>query len=96
MVKQNGAIQYEFHSLQYKNTTQYLHIQKSKLISITAYSQMTEAEKDVIFVLIATALRQARRDRQLVSKRLLPSEDEDQPEVTMDTNSGEQVGRCGG
>lgn len=66
------------------------------MLSITAYSQMTEAEKDVIFVLIATALRQARRDRQLVSKRLLPSEDEDQPEVTMDTNSGEQVGRCGG
>ncbi|KAG7999399.1 Transmembrane and coiled-coil domain-containing protein 6 [Nibea albiflora] len=36
------------------------------------------------------ALRQARRDRQLVSKRLLLNEDEDQPEVTMDTNSGEQ------
>ncbi|KAG8004381.1 Transmembrane and coiled-coil domain-containing protein 6 [Nibea albiflora] len=35
-------------------------------------------------------LRQARRDRQLVSKRLLLNEDEDQPEVTMDTNSGEQ------
>ncbi|XP_044061317.1 transmembrane and coiled-coil domain-containing protein 6 isoform X2 [Siniperca chuatsi] len=36
------------------------------------------------------ALRQARRDRQLVSKRLLLNEGEDQPEVTMDTNSGEQ------
>ncbi|XP_076594525.1 transmembrane and coiled-coil domain-containing protein 6 [Chaetodon auriga] len=35
------------------------------------------------------ALRQARRDRQLVSKRLL-TEDEDQPEVNMDTHSGEQ------
>uniref|UniRef100_UPI0037E80539 transmembrane and coiled-coil domain-containing protein 6 n=1 Tax=Semicossyphus pulcher TaxID=241346 RepID=UPI0037E80539 len=35
-------------------------------------------------------LRQARRDRQLVSKRLLLTEDEDQPEVTMDTDSGEQ------
>ncbi|XP_040903598.1 transmembrane and coiled-coil domain-containing protein 6 [Toxotes jaculatrix] len=37
------------------------------------------------------ALRQARRDRQLVSKRLLLNEDEEQPEVTMDTTSGEQV-----
>ncbi|XP_070769603.1 transmembrane and coiled-coil domain-containing protein 6 [Enoplosus armatus] len=36
------------------------------------------------------ALRQARRDRQLVSKRHLLNEDEDQQEVTMDTNSGEQ------
>ncbi|XP_042349045.1 transmembrane and coiled-coil domain-containing protein 6 [Plectropomus leopardus] len=36
------------------------------------------------------ALRQARRDRQLVSKRLVVNEDEEQPEVTMDTNSGEQ------
>ncbi|XP_034087027.1 transmembrane and coiled-coil domain-containing protein 6 isoform X1 [Gymnodraco acuticeps] len=36
------------------------------------------------------ALRQARRDRQLVSKRLLLNDDEDQSEVTMDTNSGEQ------
>ncbi|XP_032384020.1 transmembrane and coiled-coil domain-containing protein 6 [Etheostoma spectabile] len=36
------------------------------------------------------ALRQARRDRQLVSKRLLLNDDEDQPGVTMDTNSGEQ------
>ncbi|XP_060935259.1 transmembrane and coiled-coil domain-containing protein 6 isoform X1 [Limanda limanda] len=36
------------------------------------------------------ALRQARRDRQLVSKRLLLNEDEEQPEVTMDTMSGEQ------
>ncbi|XP_059202367.1 transmembrane and coiled-coil domain-containing protein 6 [Centropristis striata] len=35
------------------------------------------------------ALRQARRDRQLVSKRLLLIDDEDQPEVTMDTNSEE-------
>uniref|UniRef100_A0A8C2ZZF5 Transmembrane and coiled-coil domains 6 n=1 Tax=Cyclopterus lumpus TaxID=8103 RepID=A0A8C2ZZF5_CYCLU len=37
------------------------------------------------------ALRQARRDRQLVSKRLLLNDDEDLPQVTMDTNSGEQV-----
>nr|XP_046262559.1 transmembrane and coiled-coil domain-containing protein 6 [Scatophagus argus] len=36
------------------------------------------------------ALRQARRDRQLVSKRLLLNEDEDQPDVTMDTDSGDQ------
>ncbi|XP_056296165.1 transmembrane and coiled-coil domain-containing protein 6 isoform X2 [Pseudoliparis swirei] len=36
------------------------------------------------------ALRQARRDRQLVSKRLLLNDDEDMPQVTMDTNSGEQ------
>ncbi|GAA6235849.1 transmembrane and coiled-coil domain-containing protein 6 isoform X1 [Lates japonicus] len=36
------------------------------------------------------ALRQARRDRQLVSKRLLLTEDEEQSEVTMDTTSGEQ------
>ncbi|XP_071313796.1 transmembrane and coiled-coil domain-containing protein 6 [Trachinotus anak] len=36
------------------------------------------------------ALRQARRDRQLVSKRLLLNEDEEQPEATMDTASGEQ------
>ncbi|XP_039974983.1 transmembrane and coiled-coil domain-containing protein 6 [Xiphias gladius] len=36
------------------------------------------------------ALRQARRDRQLVSKRLLLNEDEEQPEVTLDTTSGEQ------
>ncbi|XP_067374778.1 transmembrane and coiled-coil domain-containing protein 6 [Channa argus] len=36
------------------------------------------------------ALRQARRDRQLVSKRLLLNEDEDQTEITMDTASGEQ------
>uniref|UniRef100_A0A3Q4AIB9 Transmembrane and coiled-coil domains 6 n=1 Tax=Mola mola TaxID=94237 RepID=A0A3Q4AIB9_MOLML len=42
------------------------------------------------------ALRQARRDRQLVSRRLLPAEDEVQPEVTIDTNSGEQVGQGGG
>lgn len=42
-------------------------------------------------VLNVVALRQARRDRQLVSKRLLLNDDEDQPEVTMDTNSGEQV-----
>ncbi|XP_029020410.1 transmembrane and coiled-coil domain-containing protein 6-like [Betta splendens] len=33
------------------------------------------------------ALRQARRDRQLVSRRLLLTEDEDQAEVTMDTAS---------
>ncbi|XP_069577452.1 transmembrane and coiled-coil domain-containing protein 6 [Brachyistius frenatus] len=36
------------------------------------------------------ALRQARRDRQLVSKRLLLTEDEEQPEVTMDTTPGGQ------
>ncbi|KAG7230279.1 hypothetical protein INR49_024383, partial [Caranx melampygus] len=36
------------------------------------------------------ALRQARRDRQLVSKRLLLNEDEEQPEATMDTTTGEQ------
>ncbi|XP_022607352.1 transmembrane and coiled-coil domain-containing protein 6 isoform X1 [Seriola dumerili] len=36
------------------------------------------------------ALRQARRDRQLVSKRLLLNEDEEQPEASMDTTSGEQ------
>ncbi|KAI3351778.1 hypothetical protein L3Q82_020611 [Scortum barcoo] len=46
-----------------------------------------EAESDIF---PAAALRQARRDRQLVSKRLLPNDDEDQPEVTMDTDSGEQ------
>ncbi|XP_023251810.1 transmembrane and coiled-coil domain-containing protein 6 [Seriola lalandi dorsalis] len=36
------------------------------------------------------ALRQARRDRQLVSKRLLLNEDEEQPEASMDTTSGER------
>uniref|UniRef100_A0A8D2ZLL7 Transmembrane and coiled-coil domain-containing protein 6 n=1 Tax=Scophthalmus maximus TaxID=52904 RepID=A0A8D2ZLL7_SCOMX len=36
------------------------------------------------------SLRQARRDRQLVSKRLLLTEDEEQREVTMDTASGQQ------
>ncbi|XP_077434137.1 transmembrane and coiled-coil domain-containing protein 6 isoform X2 [Vanacampus margaritifer] len=36
------------------------------------------------------ALRQARRDRQLVSKRLLVNEDEGQQEVTMDTCSYEK------
>lgn len=41
-------------------------------------------------VFCAAALRQARRDRQLVSRRLLPCEDEDHSEVTMDT--GVQVG----
>ncbi len=62
------------------------------MLSMTSYSQMTEAESAVMLVCVfAVALRQARRDRQLVSKRLLPTEDEDQPEVTMDTNSGEQV-----
>ncbi|CAN9514953.1 unnamed protein product [Ophioblennius macclurei] len=35
-------------------------------------------------------LRQARRDKQLVSKRLLLTEDEEQPDVTMDTTSGEE------
>ncbi|XP_004545441.2 transmembrane and coiled-coil domain-containing protein 6 [Maylandia zebra] len=34
------------------------------------------------------ALRQARRDRQLVSKRLLLNEDEEQPDVSMDTAPG--------
>lgn len=81
--------------------TQYLHIQKSKLISnvnhVKYYNLFSdEAEKYVIFMFIAVALRQARRDRQLVSRRLLPSEDEDQPEVTMDTTSVEQVGYCDG
>ncbi|XP_029968035.1 transmembrane and coiled-coil domain-containing protein 6 [Salarias fasciatus] len=33
-------------------------------------------------------LRQARRDKQLVSKRLLVNEDEEPPDVTMDTTSG--------
>uniref|UniRef100_A0A1A8M9M9 Transmembrane and coiled-coil domains 6 n=2 Tax=Nothobranchius pienaari TaxID=704102 RepID=A0A1A8M9M9_9TELE len=36
------------------------------------------------------ALRQARRDKQLVSKRLLLNEDEEQLEVSMETTSGEQ------
>ncbi|XP_063732610.1 LOW QUALITY PROTEIN: transmembrane and coiled-coil domain-containing protein 6 [Eleginops maclovinus] len=36
------------------------------------------------------ALRQARRDRQLVSKRLLLNDDDDHSEVTMDFNSGAQ------
>ncbi|XP_034037459.1 transmembrane and coiled-coil domain-containing protein 6 [Thalassophryne amazonica] len=35
-------------------------------------------------------LRQARRDRQLVSKRLLLIDDEDQPEIARDSVSGEQ------
>ncbi|XP_023127465.1 transmembrane and coiled-coil domain-containing protein 6 [Amphiprion ocellaris] len=35
-------------------------------------------------------LRQARRDRQLVSKRLLLNEDEEQQDITMDTTPGEQ------
>ncbi|XP_062281826.1 transmembrane and coiled-coil domain-containing protein 6 [Scomber scombrus] len=35
-------------------------------------------------------LRQARRDRQLVSKRLLLNEDEEQQEAAMDTDPGEQ------
>ncbi|CAG5991127.1 unnamed protein product [Menidia menidia] len=39
---------------------------------------------------VILALRQARRDRQLVSKRLLLNEDEEQPEETMDTTSREQ------
>lgn len=43
-----------------------------------------------MFVFLALALRQARRDRQLVSKRLL-NVDEEQPEVTMETAPGEQV-----
>lgn len=47
---------------------------------------------DVRLVFCVAALRQARRDRQLVSRRLLPCEDEDHSEVTMDT--GEQVGCC--
>lgn len=37
-------------------------------------------------------LRRARRDRQLVSRRLLPGEDEDQADVAMDTKTLEQVG----
>ncbi|KAM9376562.1 transmembrane and coiled-coil domain-containing protein 6 [Pholidichthys leucotaenia] len=37
-----------------------------------------------------SALRQARRDRQLVSKRLLLIEDEEQPEDSMDTTPAEQ------
>ncbi|XP_071373436.1 transmembrane and coiled-coil domain-containing protein 6 isoform X1 [Centroberyx affinis] len=36
-------------------------------------------------------LRQARRDRQLVSKRLLLSDDEEQPHNPMDTSSADQV-----
>lgn len=40
------------------------------------------------------ALRQARRDRQLVSRRLLLNEDEDQPDVFMDTAPGEQDVVC--
>lgn len=39
----------------------------------------------------ALALRQARRDRQLVSKRLLLNEDEEQPAVSMDTAPGGHV-----
>lgn len=39
----------------------------------------------------ALALRQARRDRQLVSKRLLLNEDEEQPDVSMDTAPGGHV-----
>ncbi|XP_003970426.3 transmembrane and coiled-coil domain-containing protein 6 [Takifugu rubripes] len=35
-------------------------------------------------------LRQARRDRQLVSRRLLPGEDEDQADVAMDTKTLEE------
>lgn len=54
---------------------------------------ITEAESNVIFMFTAIALRQARRDRQLVSRRLLPAEDEVHAEVTIDTNSGEQVGQ---
>lgn len=37
-------------------------------------------------------LRQARRDRQLVSRRLLPGENEDQADVAMDTKTLEEVG----
>lgn len=44
----------------------------------------------MLFVFLALALRQARRDRQLVSKRLL-NVDEEQTEVTMETTPGEQV-----
>lgn len=42
-------------------------------------------------MLTPVALRQARRDRQLVSKRLLLHEDEDHTEISMDTASGGQV-----
>lgn len=79
-------------------TMQYLHISRvheSKFrfthVKYDRHSQRNEAESDVVIMLTATALRQARRDRQLVSKRLLLNEDEDQPEVNMDTASGEQV-----
>lgn len=41
---------------------------------------------------MAPELRQARRDRQLVSRRRLAGEDEDQADVAMDTGSLEQVG----
>lgn len=40
-------------------------------------------------------LRRARRDRQLVSRRLLPGEDEDLADVAMDTKTLEQVGQVG-
>lgn len=39
------------------------------------------------------ALRQARKDRQLVSRRLLPCEDEEHSEVAM-MDTGGQVGCC--
>lgn len=42
--------------------------------------------------MLALELRQARRDRQLVSRRHLPGEDEDQADVAMETKSLEQVG----
>lgn len=43
-------------------------------------------------MLMPLELRQARRDRQLVSRRLLPGEDEDQADVAMDTKTMEEVG----
>lgn len=47
---------------------------------------------DFISILMPLELRQARRDRQLVSRRLLPGEDEDQADVAMDTKTLEEVG----
>lgn len=46
---------------------------------------------DFISILMPLELRQARRDRQLVSRRLLPGEDEDQADVAMDTKTLEEV-----
>eukprot|EP00064_Thunnus_orientalis_P014288 superscaffoldBa00002464_g14330 len=54
-----------------------------------AMSTLSPSKKEKRKVVTPT-LRQARRDRQLVSKRLLLNEDEEQQEVTMDTDPGEQ------